>query len=798
MQDDSNGSITLSIGGQKVIALIDSGSPINTISEQEWNQMKQNRARLQDINYECEKVIKAYATESPLRILASFVTKVEVAHHNKPHALAKFYVIKGSSQALLSKQTAEEMKLLKVGVEVSALKNSDQIKSSKTEPKFPKVPGLQIKFKIDENVTPKRFPRIRIPVPLQDEVQERLEEMERVGIIEKASENSAWINPLEVVVKGKDDFRIVIDMRKPNEAIQRAHYPLPEMSKFHRQLKGARYFTKLDLKSAFHHIELHPDSRNITTFMTPRGPRRFTRLLFGVNTAPEIFQKEMEKMLLGCKGVIVFIDDILIFGETLEELHKRVSEILKILVSKNLTLNKSKCVYDQEEVQFLGYKIDKNGFKPADDKVAAIREFKQPGSIAELRSFLGLVTHLGQYIADLSTIAEPLRMLTKKGVEWKWETEQVKSFEEIRKRIVEDIQQQGFYHPSLETRLYVDASPVGVGAVLTQIQKKGKEQTVAYASKSLTEVERRYPQNQREALAVVWGVERFSHFLLGKMFTIFTDNKAVEYLFGGKDRDNKRAITRAEGWALRLSSYNFKMKFIGGQENIADPLSRLRNMEYPAFDIGSRNQEFCDLKLQIKSLEFDSREQLNKTSLYVRALNVRIKAISIEKVIEESKVDPEIIAIRRALSTNIWPNEIAAYQAFACDLFEQRDVLIRGDRIVLPKNLRQAALEIVHMSHAGVSTMKRALREKVWWSGLDIDVDKFAKSCKSCAMVARDNPPPPCIELRCQSGHGNILQLIFIHHQKSERKSWSSQITIRDLLFAHRSKPILQHALFKP
>lgn len=601
---------------------IDSGSPINTIPCIEFERMKELGVTRINENRGCDKIIKAYATEEPLEIITSFRANVEVLNYDKPRVLAKFFVIKNANQALLGKQTAEEMKLLKVGVEVNALTKSN---IQNIQEQFPKMPDVQIKFNIDQNIVPKRIPRIRIPVPLQDEVQERLDEMERVGIIEKAPDDSAWINPLEVVVKGKDDFRIVIDMRKANEAIRRAHYPLPEMSKFHKQLKGARFFTKLDLKSAFHHVELHHDSRDITTFMSPRGLMRFTRLLFGVNTAPEIFQREMERMLKNCEGVIVFIDDILIFAETLTELHTRVEKVLEVIARNRLTLNKAKCEYDLTEVTFLGFKINKNGFKPSDDKITAIRAFKQPSTVAELRSFLGLVTHLGQYIADLSTVTEPLRILTQKNATWDWRDEQTQAFEEVRKRIIQDFQQHGFYHPSLQTRLYVDASPVGVGAVLTQIQKNGREQTVAYAAKSLTEVERRYPQNQREALAVVWGVERFSHFLLGKKFTIHTDNKAVQFLFGGKDRDSKRAITRSEGWALRLSSYNFVMKFISGKENIADPLSRLCPKEDKEFDNNNRNQEFCDVKLRIKSLTFSAKDTRNDDS------SLQIGAVKFEK-----------------------------------------------------------------------------------------------------------------------------------------------------------------------
>lgn len=721
----------MELGGCRVVALIDSGSPINTLPTKVWEKIQES-IKVYRYSKGSDRVIKAYASGDPLKIDAMFDAMVIVVGANKPKCRARFYVVQDGGLPLLSKDTSKALKVLKVGLEVRCLKTEE-------EKLFPKIPNLKLKFKIDENVTPKQIPRVRIPVPLQDAVQKRFDEMERTGIIERANENSPWINPVEVVAKGRDDFRIVIDMRKPNKAIQRARYPLPELSKFHKQLSGAKFFTKLDLKSAFHHIELDEDSRDITTFMSPRGLMRFTRLLFGVNTAPEVFQREMERLFRPCEGVIVFIDDILVYARTLEELQQRMKDVEKVVALNNLTLNKEKCKYGMSEVEFLGMTINENGFRPSEDKIEAVKQFKTPTTVGEIRSFLGLVTHLGQYIKDLATIAEPLRNLTKKDASWKWEEKEEKAFRELQRVIMTDIVQHGFFHPKLETMLYVDASPIGLGAVLMQRQKKGRLQVVAYAAKSLTETEKRYPQNQREALAVVWGVEKFGPFLLGSKFKIFTDNKAVQFLFGGKDRDSKRAITRAEGWALRLSSYNYEMKFVCGEENIADPLSRLCKQGDEPFVDSDKNQEMWNVKSEIGAIVMESQRAVSISALTEEVPQV----ITLEKVALESVKDEVIQEVKNSLASGNWPVSVKNYQPFADEMYVHDRVLVRGHRLVLPNSLRQKAIQITHLSHAGVNSMKRALRERVWWSGLDSDVDKFVTNCKSCAQMARNNPPPP-------------------------------------------------------
>ncbi|XP_058449163.1 uncharacterized protein LOC131429133 [Malaya genurostris] len=222
---------------------------------------------------------------------------------------------------------------------------------------FPKFPGILVKLAIDQAVPPKKVAYLRIPAAMEKRVDDKIQEMLQTDVIERVIESPDWISPMVIVPKGKDDIRICINMKHPNEAIQREHYPLPVIDTFLNRLRGAKFYSRLDITSAYHHVELHPESRGVTTFMTGKGLMRFKRLMFGINCAPEIFQRIMVEMLAGAEGVIVYIDDIVVAGRTKEEHDKRLVHVLGILKRNNAMLNERKCVIGVRELQILGFKV---------------------------------------------------------------------------------------------------------------------------------------------------------------------------------------------------------------------------------------------------------------------------------------------------------------------------------------------------------------------------------------------------------------------------------------------------------
>ncbi|XP_058827864.1 uncharacterized protein LOC131687787 [Topomyia yanbarensis] len=339
--------------------LIDSGADVNVIGGDDWNKLemvhRSGSILLEPIEVSRNRGLRGYAASTPMSIECAFRSKIQVDGVDNPSVIADFLVVKGGSCSLLGRSTASEMKLLKVGAGIFRLEG---------EPKkvFPKMPGVKGRFSVDQTIPPERNAYYNVPAAYREAAKCRLKEMESSGIIERVTSPPDWISGLSAVPKVKDDFRLVVNMRAPNKAIKRQYYRLPLIEDMKVKLYGAKFFSKLDLSNAYYHLELHAESRDLTTFLAEDGMYRFTRLMFGVNCAPEIFQQEMCRILEPVKNKIVYIDDILLFAESLKELRKIVANTLQILRANNLTLNTTKCEFDRSRIKFVGHELDENGF----------------------------------------------------------------------------------------------------------------------------------------------------------------------------------------------------------------------------------------------------------------------------------------------------------------------------------------------------------------------------------------------------------------------------------------------------
>ncbi|XP_062556966.1 uncharacterized protein K02A2.6-like [Armigeres subalbatus] len=439
--------------------LVDSGADVNIVGGADWNRLEKEfrsgHAKLELIDHSVAKEIRAYATDAPIVIRCAFRAEVEVLGAPKPVVTAKFLVVEEGRRSLLGRRTASELKLLKVGLSV----NNCEVPTSAL---FPKMPGVRVKFSIDRSVPPEKNAYYNVPAAYREAARARLEDMEAQGIIERVLKAPEWISGMSAVPKGKNDFRLVVNMRAPNKAIQREYFRMPLIDELKVKLDGARYFSKLDLSNAYYHLELCKESRDLTTFLTENGMYRFTRLMFGVNCAPEIFQREMCRLLEGIDNIVIYIDDVLIFADKLEKLKATTGEVLKILRANNLTLNEAKCEFEKEFVIFLGHGLDKDGFHVDDAKVKSIRRFRPPSSISELKSFLGLASFISPYIKDFANISSTLWQATT-AKSWCWGPEQLAAFEMIKNRITNCTTALGYFSESERTILYTDASPNALG-----------------------------------------------------------------------------------------------------------------------------------------------------------------------------------------------------------------------------------------------------------------------------------------------------------------------------------------------
>lgn len=464
-------------------------------------------------------------------------------------------------------------------------------------------------------------------------------------------------------------------------------------------------------------IEIAPNSREITTFITNKGLFRYTRLMFGITCAPELFQKIMEQILSGCDGSCNFIDDILVYGSSKQEHDVRLQQVQKRLRGFDVTLNEKKCIYGIQEVDFLGHRLSAKGVRPSIDKVNTVKGFREPTTAEEVRSFLGLVNFVGKFIPNLASIDYPLRQLTRKEETFVWGKEQKAAFEELKRQITSD-KVLGYYDVTDRTRVVADASPVGLGAVLIQYDKNNEGRIIMYVSKSLSSVERRYAQTEKEALALVWAVERIHYYLFGREFELISDHKPLEIIFGPRSKP----CARIERWVLRLQSYKYKIIYKSGKSNIADPLSRLLSDSSEETSFDENAEHYIDWIVS----------------------NAEPKALKINEIQEEAAEDKTIQAVKNALQSNKWNDEITIpFKAFAVELCFSGNILLRGTKIVIPEKLRTRILELAHEGHPGMSKMKQRLRSKVWWPKIDQQTETFVKHCRGCILVAAPSNPEP-------------------------------------------------------
>ena len=675
------------IGTVSVKFLIDSGATVNTITVESWNQIKKNcRSVIYDLVAYPEEILKAYGQENSLDVECSFWAYIGIPNREKLQS-AKFFVVKGTQLALLGFETSQKLDLVRVGLPLKIgegcyRQKYEAFRLTAETREFPKVRSDPIKFRIDESVTPSQIIRYNIPKAFENATNERLRTMELKGIIERADKEHdviTHVSPLVLVPKGTNDFRIVIDYRAVNKAIIREPYPMPSLEKIWSDIpKGTMFFTKLDLKDAYFHVELHESVRHFTTFMTANGLMRFKRLPFGLSCAPEHFQRVMERILIKCKNVIVYLDDILIYGSTIEELEANVAAVKAALYENNLTINEEKSMYNRESVEFLGFTIDGSGILPTKQKISDIKTFGRPKNVSEVRSFLGMMTFISPFICNFAHKTKPLRDLLSADSKFEWDDERQSAFDALKDAAENDLTKRGYFDEKDKTVLYTDASPWGIGGVL--VQESGgmvNRRIIACASKSLTAAECRYPQLHREALAIIWSMERFAYYLLGRKFTLRCDSEALMFMTKANGKDvGKRILSRAEGWMMRMDHYCFEFEHVSGKDNIADAASRIGNTrDDPQFGMDKEPHELCLVTAD--------------TSI----INNHLLALTTAEVVESLAKDDELQSVIRWLeNAGQWPEHIARYQAFQNDMYVHGSLLMKLEKMVLPSALRARAL----------------------------------------------------------------------------------------------------------
>ena len=297
--------------------------------------------------------------------------------------------------------------------------------------------------------------------------------MERNQIIEKVSKPTEWVNNVVLVEKKSGTIRVCLDPKDLNSAIRRQHYQLPTTEEIFARMSGAKYFSKLDASSGFWQIKVDEDSSKLLAFSTPFGRYKFLRLPFGIVSAPEIFHAAVAEIIEGLDGVANEIDDIIVWGPTLEIHNQRLHAVFERIRQSGLKLNKDKCVIGATELSYLGHVTSDEGIKPCPEKIQAILDMPLPQCKADLQRFLGMVTYLGKFIPNLSTITAPLRKLLEKDVLWEFHPHHEKAINHLKELVTSSPVLQ-YFDPKLPVIISSDSSKAGLGAVLEQYTDSDK------------------------------------------------------------------------------------------------------------------------------------------------------------------------------------------------------------------------------------------------------------------------------------------------------------------------------------
>ena len=587
---------------------------------------------------------------------------------------------------------------------------------------------------------PIRQPARRPPGAMQDVLEQEMKSMLEKGVIEPGQ--SPWASPVVLVKKKDGSVRFCVDYRRLNSVTQFDAYPLPRIDETFEALSGARFFTTLDLLSGYWQVGLTPEARLKSAFVVRSGLYLWNVMPFGLCNAPSTFERLMETVLRGLQwqSCLVYLDDVVVFGRTEDELLQRMDEVFTRLSAAGLKLKPRKCCLFARKTDYLGHVISERGIEVSPEKVAAVRDWPQPEDATDIRSFLGTANYYRRFIRGYATIAAPLHRLTEKDSMFVWTGECQDAFNKLKEQLAEAPVLK-FPVPNVRYVLDTDASNTGIRAVLSQIVD-GEERVLGFASRTLSKPERNYCVTRRELLAVVHFVKYFRSYLFGHHFTIRTDHSSLRWLLAFKDPQNQVAR-----WIQTLSEYDFEIEHRPGvKHGNADGLSRqpcrqcLRmsageTMEDDATALGGG----CPVRLIGLVPEWTDR-QLSEAQEADSDLGPVIA------LLKEGRRPTEV-------ETTSWTNS-AKRLVLDWDRMKLQDGVLKrtwfdnrgrevAPQLVLPRAFTNRALEMAHdhqlAGHFGEKRTLARLREKYFWPGQSMDVRRW---CRGCSVCCARRPKP--------------------------------------------------------
>ena len=621
-----------------------------------------------------------------------------------------------------------------------------------------------------ENEQPFKEPYRRIPPALIQEVREHLKEMLEAGAIR--SSNSPFSSNVVIVRKKDGTIRFCIDYRKLNLRTIKDAYAIPRIDDTLHLLAGAKYFTKLDLKSGYWQVELKEEDKSKTAFQVgPLGFYECNRMPFGLCNAPATFQRLMERCMgeLNLRDCLIYLDDIIIFSSTFEEHLERLQAVFSRLELHNLKLKATKCEFFKSRVVYLGHVVSEDGIQADSAKLEAVRNWPVPKNVKEVRQFLGFTGYYRRFVKGFAAIARPLndllvghetnpktskkRKIPKKKAPFEWNEEQQQSFETLIDKLTSP-PVLAYANCRLPFSVHTDASLSGLGAILYQKQD-GKDRVVAYASRSLKPSEKNYPAHKLEFLALKWAIsEKFRDYLYGSKFEVLTDNNPLTYVLTTAKLD-----ATGQRWVASLCDYDFVIKYRSGRKNSdADGLSRIPSAE---------KQERVVLPEVLKALSFSMTVE---NCPLVESMALTDTSAAVPPLIQPEVSEQQLQA--HGLTSKDWRTAQQATPSLKIimDRIEQglempakkdvdpmvdtryfkefeklylsngvlhRKTTLNGQeflQLVLPPGYQDIVFQALHddLGHQGRDRTTMLIKQRFFWPGMDSFIKSKVKACDRC------------------------------------------------------------------
>ena len=719
-EDSAGGAlkVVLTVNDKAVEFIVDTGAPCTIISKKDYLKYFPN-----DKLHKSSKMLHVYNGKQ-LGVIGELPVRV---CYSEQEASLDMIVVDGSESyapPLLGRSWLSQIRLdwPTILCDSGLYSVSDSVQrtleelhkkySSIFETKLGSIDGYKAHLHIQEDAKPIFCKARPVPFALRPAVERELTRMQSEGIIYPV-DFSDWATPLVCVPKTDGSVRICGDYKVTlNRVINTDTHPIPTPEEVLTTVAGGQKFSKIDLKSAYQQMLLDDESQPYVTINTHKGLYRYTRLPFGTSSSPAIWQRFIDQVIQGLDMVCAIQDDVIITGRDDKHHLNNLEQLFARFAKLGLKVKLEKCAFMQESVTFFALKVSAKGVQATEDKVQAVKDAPVPKNVHELRSWLGLLNFNAKFIPNVSTILHPLNELLGRK-EWRWTRACDEAFQRAKDALTSD-NILVHYDPRQPLYLAVDASPYGLGAAILQEVNGDKQlHPVAYASRTLNKSEQNYGQIDKEATAIIFGLRKFRMYLYGRHFTILTDHKPLEHIFGPKTAVPTLAAQRLQRWAIELAAFDYAIRYLPAKDNVlADALSRL-----PLPTVGGGDAPIYHIEeLVLDNLPVTSREIRNATQ-------------------RDPVLSQVLDFLRQGWPTDVEDVRLKPFYSRRHELSLEQGCVMWGLRVVIPDKHHEQILQELHVAHPGMVRMKEVARSHVWWPNMDGHIEDLVRNCVSCQQM---------------------------------------------------------------